>query len=69
MKTIKLFDGITVTTINGSTFYPDMDALNAIKIPTHIKPDIVRELAINCKLDLTKAYGEMVILTLVVHKD
>jgi hypothetical protein len=65
MKTIKLFDGVKVTTDNEIEKFPDMTVFDkCLTCTDDQRKDIIRELMCFHTLDLTKVVGKQFILDL-----
>ena len=65
MKTIKLFDGVKVTTADEIQKFPDMTVFDeCVKCTEEQKKDIIQSLMCFHTLDLTKVVGQRFILDL-----
>lgn len=71
MKTIKLWDGIRVTTTDASeVFETPAELWEAIHIEDkNIQTDILQQLFCFGKVDLSAAYGQLVILSVYIKKE
>lgn len=71
MKTIKLWDGIRVTTADDSeVFESPAELWDAIHIEDkEVQAEIIRQLYCFGKVDLSAAYGQTVILTAQINKE
>ena len=71
MKTVKLWDGIRVTTTDASEIFETLSELwDAIHIEDkEAQTEIIRQLYCFGKVDLSAAYGQMVILTVYIKKE
>ena len=71
MKTIKLWDGIRVTTTDASQVFETQNELwEAIHIEDRgVQVELLKQLYCFGKVDLSAAYGQMVILTVYIEKE